>query len=62
MNKQDNSNKEPAIKRDSRDLIEFLQDTRNRDMLFNNYIGVALSAYMNGVADAAKGFRAANPA
>ena len=49
-------------KKDARTFAEFLKDIGNRDMLFNNYIGVALSAYMNGVADAAKGFRAANPA
>lgn len=54
-----NKNEPSDNKKDSRELAEFLKDARQRDLLFSNYIGVALSSYMHGINDAAKSFKAA---
>ena len=48
-------------KADARKLAELLKST-HREELLNNFVGVALSSYMNGVADACKSFKAAQPA
>ena len=48
-------------KADARQLAELLKGT-HREELLNNFVGVALSSYMNGVADACKSFKAAQPA
>lgn len=44
-------------KADARKLAELLKDTHNAELL-NNFVGVALSSYMNGVYDACKSFKA----
>lgn len=44
-------------KSDARKLAELLKDTHNAELL-NNFVGVALSSYMNGVYDACKSFKA----
>ena len=41
----------------ARKLAELLKDTHNAELL-NNFVGVALSSYMNGVYDACKSFKA----
>lgn len=46
---------------DARKFAELLKDT-HREELLNNFVGVALSSYMNGVADACKSFKATQPA
>ena len=48
-------------KADARKLAELLKDTHNAELL-NNFVGVALSSYMNGVYDACQSFKAAQPA
>ncbi|MBR0287850.1 MAG: hypothetical protein IJQ82_02605 [Selenomonadaceae bacterium] len=48
-------------KTDARKLAELLKDTHNAELL-NNFVGVALSSYMNGVYDACQSFKAAQPA
>ena len=48
-------------KTDARKLAELLKATHNAELL-NNFVGVALSSYMNGVYDACQSFKAAQPA
>ena len=42
---------------DARKLAELLKGTHNAELL-NNFVGVALSSYMNGVYDACQSFKA----
>lgn len=44
-------------KADARKLAELLKGTHNAELL-NNFVGVALSSYMNGVYDACQSFKA----
>ena len=44
-------------KTDARKLAELLKGTHSEELL-NNFVGVALSSYMNGVYDACKSFKA----
>lgn len=44
-------------KADARKLAELLKGTHSEELL-NNFVGVALSSYMNGVYDACKSFKA----
>ena len=46
---------------DARKLAELLKGT-HREELLNNFVGIALSSYMNGVYDACKSFKATHPA
>lgn len=54
-------NERERDKHDAREFAHLLKSTR-RETLFNNYIGVALSSYMNGVFDTCKSFKAAQAA
>lgn len=44
---------------DARDFAEFIKKQRDRDSLLTNFIGVALSSYMNGINDATRSYKAA---
>lgn len=46
---------------DARKLAELLKGTHHEELL-NNFVGIALSSYMNGVYDACKSFKATHPA
>ena len=46
-------------KKDARDTAEFIKKQRDRDSLLSNFIGVALSSYINGIHDAQRSFNAA---
>lgn len=44
---------------DAHNFAAFIKKQRDRDSLLTNFIGVALSSYMNGINDATRSFRAA---
>ena len=44
---------------DARDFAAFIKKQRDRDSLLTNFIGVALSSYMNGINDASRSYKAA---
>ena len=46
-------------KQDARNIAEYIKRQRDRDSLLDNFIGVALSSYMNGINDATRSYKAA---
>ena len=47
-------------KQEAADTIgAFIKQQRDRDSLLSNFIGVALSSYMNGINDATRSYKAA---
>ena len=58
MTDSNNNNNREQDKVDAREFAAMLKDSR-RDLLFNNYVSVAVSGYMHGVLDTFKSFQAA---
>jgi len=56
--KQENIPRESEAQ-DAHGLAEFIKKQRNRDSLLDNFVGVALSSYMNGINDATRSYKAA---